>query len=157
MPTHLIVGVIGGGRCTKAVAQLAEEVGAAIARRGAWLLCGGLGGVMEAACRGAKQAGGFTIGVIPGSDRGDANAFVDLPIVTGMSHARNLIIVHTADVLIAVDGSYGTLSEIAFALHFAKPVIALHSWEVVPKLIRAETPTQAVELAFQALQSPRAI
>ena len=101
-----------------------------MAESGAVLVCGGRGGVMEAACRGAKAAGGLTIGILPGVDRGGANAFVDVPIVTGMGEARNAIVARTAQAVIAIGGSYGTLSEIAFALRFGVPVVGLGTWAV---------------------------
>lgn len=152
----MIIGVIGSGNCVGVVSKQAEEVGKGIAESGAILVCGGLGGVMEFACKGAKEAGGTTIGIIPSMDKTDANAYVDIPIVTGLSIARNLIIVHTADVLIAVSGGYGTLSEIAFALNVGKPVVALHTWaledagKVDDELFyRVDDPKTAVDLALK--------
>ena len=124
----MIIGVIGTANHIESMNQLAEEVGRRIAEAGGLLVCGGLGGVMEYACKGAKSAGGTTIGILPGTEKNDANEYVDIPIVTGLSIARNIIIIHTADVLIAVSGGYGTLSEIAFALNLKKPVVALHTW-----------------------------
>jgi len=150
------IGVIGGNICSSEIAQTAEAVGAEIARRGAVLICGGLTGVMEAACRGAKSAGGTTIGILPGFDAAEANAYVDIPIVTGMSYARNLIIVRSCEAIIAIDGRYGTLSELAFALQLKKPVIGLAlSWEISPEIIKARSPKEAVELAFQAINPQR--
>jgi len=150
-----IVAVIGGQNKASAEAKrLAREVGRLIAKRNAYLICGGMEGVMEEACRGAKEAGGTTIGVLPTGSRSDANQYVDIPIVTGMGTARNVIIVRTADAIIAIDGSYGTLSEIAHALDQGKAVISLHSWPLQKvgvdqgRLIEASTPEQAVELAF---------
>lgn len=146
-----LIGVIGGNTCSPQVAQLAEEVGRRIAEKGGVLVCGGLGGVMEAASRGAKQAGGQTIGVLPGDTTDRANPYIDFPIVTGMGFARNVIIVKTADALIAIDGNHGTLTEVAYALIFKKPVISLESWEVDPKIQKAKDPQEAVELAFHSL------
>jgi len=123
-----VIGVIGGSSATAEELSLAEAVGRALAEAGAVLICGGRGGVMEAACRGAKQAGGLTIGILPGTDRSQANPYVDLPIVTGIGYARNAIITRTAQAVIAVGGSYGTLSEIAFALGFGTPVVGLQTW-----------------------------
>lgn len=144
-----IIGVIGqGGSCTQKILFLAEEVGKGIARRGGIVICGGLKGVMEAACKGAKLENGLTIGVIPGTQKSDANKFVDLPIVTGLGEARNSVIVRTADVVIAVGGKYGTLSEISFALAFGKPVIGLNTWENIKGIIYMDTPFSAVEKAF---------
>jgi len=147
-----IIGVIGQGRdCSAELLKDAEEVGYLIARRNAILICGGLGGVMEAACRGAKQGGGTTIGVIPSAHKSDANPFVDIPIVTGFGEARNIIIVRTADALIAVGGRYGTLSEIAFSLAFGKPIVGLKTWQNLGEMVHVETPRQAVETVFQLL------
>jgi uncharacterized protein (TIGR00725 family) len=153
-----IIAVIGGqSSASDEAKKLAREVGRLIAERDAYLMCGGLEGVMEAACRGAKEAGGTTIGVLPSGSKSDANRFVDIPIATGMGTARNVIIIRTADAIIAIDGSYGTLSEIAHALDQGKNVISLHSWPLqrigVDKglLIEASTPAQAVELAFECV------
>ncbi|NIL96534.1 MAG: TIGR00725 family protein, partial [Planctomycetales bacterium] len=125
-----VVAVVGGGVCSPEEAALAEAVGRGLAEAGATLICGGLGGVMAAACRGAKSAGGLTIGVLPGYSATDANPHVDVPIVTGMGEARNVIIVRTASAVIAVGGEFGTLSEIAFALKLGRPVIGLGTWEL---------------------------
>ena len=148
-----IIGVIGGSQCTPHMADIAEEVGRRIAEKGGVLICGGLGGVMQAAAIGAKQAGGQTIGILPGDQTDSANPYIDLPIATGIGYARNVIIVKTADVLIAIDGSFGTLSEVAYSLVFEKTVISLGSWEVDPKVIRAKDPQEAVDLAFRSLES----
>jgi len=107
--------------------------------------------VMAAACRGAKKENGVTIGVLPGQDSSEANPYVDIPIVTGMADARNVIIARTADALIAVDGEFGTLSEISFALKFHKPVVGLRTWDVSEKIIRAQTPQEAVDRALEAI------
>jgi uncharacterized protein (TIGR00725 family) len=130
---------------------MAEEVGRRIAEKGGVLICGGLGGVMEAAAMGAKQAGGQTIGILPNGKTDSANPYIDFPIATGMGYARNVIIVKTADVLIAIDGSYGTLSEVAYSLVFEKQVISLGSWEVDPKVLRAKDSQEAVDMAFRSL------
>ena len=148
-----MIGVIGGSAVDEALYALAQEVGRGIAERGAMLITGGMGGVMEAASRGAKEAGGLVIGILPGSKASDANSWVDIPIVTGMSHARNTLIARTAQALIAVDGSYGTLSEIAFALIFSKPVIGLQTWEIDPRIHQAIDAGHAVELAFALMKS----
>jgi uncharacterized protein (TIGR00725 family) len=121
-----------------------------VAERGAVLVCGGLGGAMEAACRGAKEAGGTTLGILPGADRGDANPFVDVAVPTGLGQGRNLVIVHAADAVIAVGGGYGTLSEIALALRHGKPVVGVGSWEV-DGVVAVETAEAAVAAAFDAL------
>ena len=150
------MAVIGEGRCAPSTAARAERVGAALAAAGAVLLCGGLGGVMAAASRGAARAGGTVVGLLPGFARTDANPWVTIPLVTGMDQARNVILVRSADAVIAVGGRYGTLSEIALALKFGTPVIGLGSWRLrqpegrpVP-LERARTPEDAVARALRA-------
>jgi uncharacterized protein (TIGR00725 family) len=124
------VSVIGGGRCSAAEYALAEKVGRFVAEAGATLVCGGLAGVMEAAARGAKAAGGATIGILPGHDRGVANPYLDHVITTGVGEARNLAVVSSGDVVIAVAGGYGTLSEIGLAAKIGRPVIILRGWRV---------------------------
>lgn len=154
----LIIAVIGGSTCSVDEAQIAEAVGRELARRGATLVCGGLGGIMEAACRGAKSAGGLTIGILPGDDRRSANPYVDVPIVTGMGHARNAIVVKTAQAVIAIDGSYGTLSEIALALQNGIRVIGLDTWNLSlhgqpdSSIIPAQSAVDAVEKAIAAAE-----
>ncbi|MBD3289722.1 TIGR00725 family protein [candidate division KSB1 bacterium] len=148
-----IIAVIGQGRdCTPELIRLAEEVGTEIAQHRVILICGGLGGIMEAASRGAKNAGGLTIGVLPGTAKRDANPYIDIPIVTGMSEARNVIITRTADAVIAVGGFYGTLSEIAFSLAFGKPVVGLRTWEIDENIHHVETAEEAVELAIKVIR-----
>ena len=148
-----IIGVIGQGRsCSKKILSMAEEVGKEIAKREAIVICGGLKGVMEAVCKGAKRENGLTIGVIPGTQKESANKFVDIPIVTGFGEARNSVIVRTADALIAIGGRYGTLSEIAFALAFGKPVVGLHTWENIEGIVYKDQPCHAVETAFNLIK-----
>jgi len=125
-----IIGVIGGSSVDQTAYDTAYEVGGLIAKNDAILICGGLGGVMEAACKGAKEAGGTTIGILPGSYIGDANPYVDIPIAAGLGHGRNLIIINTAEALIAISGRFGTLSEIGFALQSGKPVFGLGTWDI---------------------------
>jgi uncharacterized protein (TIGR00725 family) len=144
--TKRYVGVIGGAKCSRSVRKLAEAVGRGIAEADAVLVCGGMGGVMEAACRGAKVAGGMTIGILPGPGRSEANECVDIAIATGINEARNLAIVRTSDVLIAVGGSYGTLSEIGFALKAGKKVVGLKTWDI-KGIVPAATAEEAVQLA----------
>lgn len=152
MKRRPMIGVIGGRKCTAEMARLAEEVGRGIAERGAVLVSGGLGGVMEAACRGAKAAGGVTLGILPDDTTDQANAYVDYPVATGMGYARNVIIVKTADVLIAVGGNYGTLSEVAYALVFQKRMVSLGSWEPGPEVLKAGSAEEAVQMACEALE-----
>lgn len=146
----------GGGFLPAASLQQAEAIGRELARNGCTLICGGLGGVMQAACRGASQAGGTTIGVLPGPDPAEANPFVQIPIATGMGEARNVIIALTAEAVIAVDGEYGTLSEIAHALRNGKPVVGVSTWAISNETIgdaplyRTEDPAEAVRWAIEA-------
>jgi hypothetical protein len=148
MPVQIAVS--GAGSCDARVAQLAFEVGRAIARAGATLVTGGLGGVMEAAGRGAKEAGGLVVGILPTAERGAANRFVDVEVVTNMGHARNVILAHSADAVIAVSGALGTLSEIAIALKLGKPVIGLETW-TIEGVVAASNAEDAVQLALHRL------
>ena len=149
-----IVAVIGGRQPSPEEAKLAEQVGRELARRGAILVCGGLGGVMEAACKGASSEGGMTIGVLPGDSRQAANPYVQIPIVTGMGNARNVAVVKSAQAVIAIGGSYGTLSEIGHALQSGIPVIGLNTWSLSRNgrqddaIIPAQSPTEAVNKAL---------
>jgi uncharacterized protein (TIGR00725 family) len=155
----VFIGVIGGSEVSPQIAQLAEEVGREIARRGAVLVCGGLGGVMEAACRGASDEGGQTIGILPGDNRQTANKYVKIPIVTGIGYARNVAVVKTAQAVIAIDGSYGTLTEIGYALQSGIPVIGLRTWEILingqrdKSIILAKNPKDAVTKAMEQLKN----
>lgn len=155
----IFIGVIGGSEVTPLVAKLAEEAGREIARRGAALVCGGLGGVMEAACKGASEAGGLTIGILPGDSRWAANPYVQIPIVTGIGYARNVAVVKSSQAIIAIDGSYGTLTEIGHALQSGIPVIGLGTWsmaidgKVDNKIIVAKSPQEAVEKAFSLMEN----
>ena len=153
----MMIAVIGGDAPPQAALPLAEDAGREIARRGHVLVCGGRGGVMEAACRGAREAGGHTIGILSGPDRSDANAYVEFPIVTNLGYARNAVVALTADALIAIDGSYGTLSEIALALVHGKPVVGLGTWRVSDAarvedrgIMHVHDPVEAVERAIEA-------
>ena len=143
-----MIGVIGGGQCSTEIENIAEEVGSLIAQKGGILICGGLSGVMEAASRGAKRSNGTTIGVLPGNLKNDANPYIDIPIVTGMADARNIIIVRSSDAVIAINGKYGTLSEISFCLAYNVPVIGLKTWNVDPAIIQASNANDAVNKAF---------
>jgi uncharacterized protein (TIGR00725 family) len=154
-----IISVIGGSRSTPEHLALAEEVGKELARREVIVACGGLTGVMEAVCRGAKSAGGLTIGILPGHLANEANAYVDIPIVTGMGYSRNVIVVHTGQAVIAIGGAFGTLSEIGHALGDNIPVIGLKTWPITVNgngdpvddaIIHASDPVDAVEKALAA-------
>lgn len=144
------IAVIGRGECGDALSRLAEEVGAEIGRRRAVLICGGLGGVMEAAARGAQRAGGLTVGILPTYDRCTANAHLDVSLPTGLGHARNVIVVAGGHVVIALPGEHGTASEIALAMKLGRPVVGLAAWADYPGVIPAHSATEAVELAVGA-------
>jgi len=153
MKRRPVVAVIGAGDAPPAVCKLAFEVGREIARRGAVLINGGLGGVMESAAAGARKEGGHTIGIIPGYDRRAANRHTEFVIATGIGEARNAVIVASADAVIAMRGEGGTLAEIGFALKFGKPVVALDSWPEIAGLNRAGTAADAVSLALKLAAS----
>ena len=147
------VAVSGGGEAGEEVCRAAEDVGRELARRGAVVVTGGLGGAMEAASRGAKDEQGTTIGILPGDDRDDANPWVDVAVATGLGEGRNVVLVRTVDAVVAVAGEFGTLSEIALALRAGKPVVGLGTWELVrdgqpvEAVVRAATPAEAAEKA----------
>lgn len=149
------IGVLGPNTVTEEQYRLGHEVGRLLAESGATLLCGGLGGMMEAAAQGAQEAGGQTVGILPGVDRNTANKFIDLALPTGLGPFRNALLVRSCDAVIAIHGAYGTLSEIAFALRLGTPVVGLHTWEIHrnrtidPAILAVETPEQAVKLALQ--------
>jgi uncharacterized protein (TIGR00725 family) len=145
------IGVIGASRCSMEIAELAEEVGREIGKRGAVLICGGLGGVMEFASKGVKEVGGLTVGILPGKSKEEANSYIDIPIVTGMGHARNAVIAHSSDSIIAISGEHGTLSEIAIGLKLNKTVIGLKTWEI-EGVAQAKTAAEAVEKAIQNVE-----
>ena len=154
------IAVIGGSRCSPEEAGLAEAVGREIARKGAILVCGGMGGIMEAACRGARTEDGITIGILPGESRRVANPYVQIPIVTGIGYARNVIVVKSAQAVIAIGGKYGTLSEISHALQSNIPVIGLNTWSLSREgktdssIILAQNPAEAVDKALNLATSP---
>lgn len=152
MTQQKIIGVIGAGKADEETLALAETVGRLIAKRGAMLVCGGLGGVMEAAAKGAKTEGGTTIGILPQNTKESVNPYIDIPVATGFGDGRNVIIVRTADAFIAIGGVYGTLSEIALALKMEKPVIGLRTWEIAG-VIKAKNEEDAVEKAFRGLST----
>lgn len=143
-----IVAVIGAGSADKELLIIAEEVGRLIALNGAVLVCGGLGGVMEAAARGANTERGVTVGILPGFEKSAANSFINVPIATGLGEIRNAIIVRSADVLIAIGGEYGTLSEIAFGLKTGKTVIGIRTWDI-KGVIEASGAEDAVNRALE--------
>jgi len=157
MEQKRLIAVIGGSRASRQDIETAEAVGRELAKRGAVVICGGLGGVMEAACRGAGTEGGLTLGILPGENRKDANQYVQIPVVTGMGYARNVAVVRSAQAVIAVGGSYGTLSEIAHALQSGIPVIGVKTWSLSRDgkpnraIITADNAVEAVEKAFDLI------
>lgn len=158
----MIISVVGSSNAKPEHLALAEEVGKELAKRGVMVACGGLSGVMEAVCRGAKSVGGTTIGILPGRSSRDANTYVDIPIVTTMGFARNVIVANTGEAVIAVGGAFGTLSEIAYALGDGIPVVGLKTWPLTVKgdgdpivggIIQASDPVDAVDKALEAAAS----
>lgn len=147
-----LVAVIGGRRVSKKLLREAEEVGRLLAREGFLVLTGGLGGVMEAASRGASNEGGTTVGILPQESADAANDYVDIPIATGLGIARNVIIARSADALIAVGGQYGTLSEIAYALQMKKPVVGIKSWDI-DGMLKAGDAVEAVRIVVELLNA----
>ncbi len=147
-----IIAVVGGRKTEKALHLEAEAIGRLIARKGATLVCGGLGGVMEAASKGAKSEGGITVGILPRNDSKEGNQYIDIPVATGLGIGRNVIIARTADALVAVGGEYGTLSEIAFALQMGKPVVGIRTWDI-KGVISVENAVEAVNKIFELLKS----
>ena len=150
----LAIAVIGGGKCTAQEAALAETVGRELAKRGVVLVCGGLTGVMEAACRGAAIESGITVGILPTENPTDSNPYVQIPIATGTGHARNIAVVRSAQAVIAIDGDYGTLTEIGFALKGGIPVVGLRTWSLYRNgdedrsIVKADDAVDAVEKAI---------
>lgn len=153
----LQIGVIGSSSADEELYKVSESLGEEIARAGCILVCGGLTGVMEAASKGAKRLGGLTVGILPGVGKGEANRYIDVKVVTAMSHARNAVIARTADVLIAVGGELGTLSEISLGLKIGKPVIVLEGVEGIGEMVRgidqnlyfSKSPKEAVKMALE--------
>lgn len=144
-----VIAVIGAGKCSKKMKDAAAEVGRFVAEHGGMIVCGGLGGIMEGAARGAREAGGTAIGILPGESAADANEFVDIVIPTGMGEARNILVIRTADVVIAFPGKYGTLTEMAFARLFEKPLISVQAWKLGEEVTQVEDPVEAARLAMK--------
>ncbi|HZT97806.1 MAG TPA: TIGR00725 family protein [Chloroflexota bacterium] len=154
-----MVAVVGGDPCTEEEADFAEALARLLPERGLGVVTGGLGGVMEAACRGAREAGGLTVGILPGANPGAANPFVEVAVPTGMGELRNGLVVRAAEVVVAVGGEYGTLSEIALALKAGKPVIGWRTWNLdrrpqgAQSIIAVTSAEEAAEKVGQALTS----
>lgn len=153
----MIVSVIGGEDAAGEARRLAEDVGRELGTRGVTVCCGGGGGIMEAVCRGARSAGGHTIGILPGHNPTESppNVWVEFPVFTGIGYARNSAVVLSGDAVIAIDGAYGTLSEIAFALIHGKPLVGLDTWDFqyhghdAERIVRVATPAEAVQTAIE--------
>jgi len=155
----MIIAVIGNSSCSSDEAKSAETVGALLAQQGVTVMCGGLSGVMQAVCRGAKSKGGLTVGILPGQDSSTANPWVDIPVVTGIGEARNVAVVKSAQAVIAIGGGYGTLSEIAYALKSGIPVIGLNTWSLSrtgredDSIVRVRNAAEAVDRAISLAKS----
>lgn len=153
----MIISVIGGENVSDDLVAAAEDIGRELARRDVTVCCGGRGGIMLAVCRGARSQGGHTIGIMPGHDAAESppNEFVEFPVFTGLGFARNSVVVLTADAVIAIDGAYGTLSELAFALIHGVPIVGLHTWDFAYPgfdgnlIARVDTPAEAVDKAIE--------
>ena len=159
---RLHVAVIGGGHAGDEDCDRAARVGRALAEAGAVVVCGGLGGVMAAACRGARDGGGTSVGILPGADRDGANEYVDVAVATGMGEGRNIMVVRNADAVVAVGGEFGTLSEVALALQAGIPVIGLDTWELSKRgrpargVLEAKNPEEAADIAVREAARRRA-
>ena len=151
MTGTLYVAVVGSGVATGDLYEKAREVGRLVAGRGATVVCGGLSGVMEAAARGTKEAGGVAIGILPDEDRRRQNSYLTYSVATGIGQARNLAVVCSGDVVIAVGGEYGTLSEIGLARKVGRPVVVLEGWDLGEHVTVAPSPLAAVEAAFELI------
>lgn len=145
------IAIIGAGIADEDLQALAYKVGFSLGKEGAIILTGGLGGVMEAASKGAREAGAITVGILPGSKAEEANPYVLIPIVTDMGHARNVILVRSAEVVVSIGGGYGTLSEIALALKMWKPVIGLKTWKDIPGVYYVESPDEVLAKVLEFL------
>ncbi|MCB2202100.1 TIGR00725 family protein [bacterium] len=144
-----IVAVVGAGKCSRKLRDKAAEAGRYIAEHGGVVVCGGLGGIMEGAARGAKEAGGTTIGILPSSERSDANEFIDFAIPTGFGEARNFLVIRTADAVVAFPGKYGTLTEMAFALQAGKPIVSVNAWTLSDEIVSVDDPIEAARMAME--------
>ena len=152
METTAFIGVIGAGNCSKEIYTLARTLGFEIGKKSWALVCGGLGGVMEAAARGCREAGGLTVGLLPGLNRQSANPYISVSLPTGLGDGRNLLVVRCSDVIVSLAGSYGTLSEIALGLKAGKPVIGLRTWEAIPGVQYAKDCGEAIEMVENRLR-----
>jgi len=149
------IGVIGAGQCSDSIYKLARNLGfeIGIGKEGWTLICGGLGGVMEGAARGCIEAGGITVGILPGLVKDSANPYIKIPLPTGLGEGRNLLVVRASDVLVSISGGYGTLSEIAMALKMDKPVIGLETWKGIQGIQYVSDPSEAIERVAKFVSS----
>jgi len=147
-----LIGIVGGREISEETAQMAYQVGRLIAQKGYALVCGGMGGVMEAASRGCKEAGGLTVAIIPQDEAHYANFYMDVVIPSGMGVGRNVLILRSAAGVIAIDGKYGTLSEIAYAFQLNRPIVGLHTWDVSPDMPKAQNAEEAVRLIIEKIE-----
>jgi len=143
-----VIAIIGAGKCSRKLYDMAADIGRYVAENGGVVLCGGLGGTMEGAARGAKEAGGTTIGIIPSENKADANQFIDYVIPTGFGQARNVLVVRAADAIVALPGKFGTLSEMAFALVSGKPIVSVQAWKLGEEIQQVEDPLEAAKIAM---------
>ncbi len=143
-----VIAIIGAGKCSKKLRDMAAEAGKYVAENGGIVVCGGLGGIMEGAARGAKEAGGVTIGILPGEIKDEANEFIDYVIPSGFGEARNILVVRAADAVIAFPGKYGTLSEMALALQAGTPLVAVNAWKLGEDITQVDTPLEAAKMAM---------
>jgi uncharacterized protein (TIGR00725 family) len=150
---HDVVSVIGGSAAPDGLLEAAERLGRLLAEAGYTVLCGGGSGIMEYVCRGAGQAGGITVGILPGERREGANPWIDIPVPTGMSSARNRIVALSGLAVVAVGGRYGTLSEIAFALDAGRPVCSLGGWTGIPGVVEVSSPEEALEFVDSIIRT----
>ena len=147
-----VIAVVGAGKCSKKLRDMAAVIGKYVAEQGGVIVCGGMGGVMEGAARGAKEAGGVTIGILPTQDKKDANEFIDYVIPTGFGEARNIMVIRAADGVVALPGKYGTLSEMAFALQMRKPLVSVSAWKLGDEIRHVETPEEAARLVLELVE-----
>jgi uncharacterized protein (TIGR00725 family) len=150
-----MIAVVGAGKCSKKLRDMASQVGKYVAEHGGVIVCGGLGGIMEGAARGAKEAGGVTIGILPTDNKNDANEFIDYVIPTGFGEARNIMVIRAADAVVAFPGKYGTLSEMAFALNADKPVVSVNAWRLSDEIEQVEDPVEAAKLAMELAEQSK--
>ncbi len=147
-----VIAVVGAGKCSKKLRDMAAEVGKYVAENGGVIVSGGMGGIMEGVSRGAKEAGGVTIGILPTDQKDDANKYIDYVLPSGFGEARNLLVIRAADAVIAFPGKYGTLSEMAFALQAGKPLISVNAWKLGDDIKVVETALEAAEIAMEMAQ-----